>query len=65
MREQILVLFFSLFVLACDNSASEEKEETPVEKMVIPNIPYQVLSNSPHDVNSFIEGLEFYKGKLY
>lgn len=56
-------LFISLLIVSCFNDKSEKTEEN-VDN-AITNIPYQLLGTIPHDVNSFTEGLEFYKGVLY
>lgn len=65
MRNLFLFLFISILLFSCENSESEQKQESGQQKQKIETIPYQVLSNSPHDVNSFTEGLEFYKGNLF
>jgi glutamine cyclotransferase len=65
MRNLFLLLSISSLLFSCENAESEQNQESSQEKQKIAIIPYQVLSNSPHDINSFTEGLEFYKGNLF
>jgi glutaminyl-peptide cyclotransferase len=66
-----LLLIASLFVLiSCDNSSTPEYDPT-LPQAKTNNIPapaplmFTVDAVYPHDQNSFTQGLEFHKGKLY
>ena len=66
-----LLIIASLFILiSCDNSSTPEYDPT-LPQPKTNNIPapaplmFTVDAVYPHDQNSFTQGLEFHKGKLY
>ncbi|RYG04386.1 MAG: hypothetical protein EOO02_06255, partial [Chitinophagaceae bacterium] len=60
-----ILLAVSVSVIACrDKPAETETTETQVSTAP-PFIPFSVVSTQPHDISSFTEGLEIYKGQLF
>jgi glutamine cyclotransferase len=61
--------FYSLFLLlvglSCQDDNSDQNDQNQDIKKSITQIPYQLIKTMPHDTNSFIEGLEYYKGEIY
>lgn len=62
MRFLYSCICLSFLSISCTKS---DQNDYSYESNSITNIPYQILGTIPHDTNSFIEGLEFYKGTLY
>ncbi|MDB5206223.1 MAG: glutaminyl-peptide cyclotransferase [Flavisolibacter sp.] len=63
MKKAILPVLLFISIVSCtnnDNNPGDTLDNTPKT----PVISYSVVNTLPHDTSFFLEGLEFYKGKL-
>lgn len=62
------ITLLAIVVAACEPNQPEKKTETaPQENKnieLVPMLSYSLVAKYPHDINSFTEGLLFYKGQL-
>lgn len=59
----IVASIISILIVSCtnnENNSGSTSDDTPKT----PAISYSVVNTLPHDTANFLEGLEFYKGKL-
>src|SRR5690242_7657972 len=58
------IISFSILT-SCSNSNSTVDEGSNSPASSAPILSYNIVATYPHDTSSFIQGLAFYKGKLY
>ena len=61
----LLALAFFTLAISCNNNASSPEEGGNSQSSSAPLLSYTVVATYPHDTSAFIQGLAFYKGKLY
>lgn len=58
-------LFFFCLAIILHSCISNEKRIEPPSVNAVPQVSYKLVNTYPHDTSAFIEGLCWYKGKLY
>ncbi len=69
MAKILLPLFLILSLASCKDSNNSSETSGSIDEPATSNAPaeisYTVLNETPHDINSYTEGLMVYDGKLY
>jgi glutamine cyclotransferase len=66
--KKVVICSLAVTLFSCEEEKPKNMVVPPpvvVEAPKTPEIKYSVVSQYPHDINSFTEGLHFHEGKLY